>query len=200
VHLHLRFLRNLQRVVNLQPATSPLQKQAKTTIPPYKLPGRGQSTTGQRLDIGIGDGFLGRAVDPFGRPLDGGPVPQSNRRRALEVPSPRITARDFDDRPFLRRSKMVDTMIPNCEGERQLIIGDAATGRSAPALDTLIAQKGRDFWCVYVPAATRHWDSSSGWGKLMVDVLAQLHLAGIRCDREFRESGARESSRLASGP
>jgi F-type H+-transporting ATPase subunit alpha len=140
------------------PTTSPLQKQAETTIPPYKLPGRGQSTTGQRLDIAVGDSFLGRAVGPLGRPLDGGPVPQSNRRRALEVSSPPITARDFVDRSLLRGSKTVDTMIPIGEGERQLIIGDADTGRSALALDTLIAQKGRDFLCVYVPAAIRHGD------------------------------------------
>jgi F-type H+-transporting ATPase subunit alpha len=135
-----------------------LQKQAETTIPPSKLPGRGQSTTEQRLDIGVGDGFLGRAVDPLGRPLDGGPVPQSNRRRALEASSPPITARDFVDRPLLSGSKMVDTLIPIGEGERQLIIGDAGTGRSALGLETVIAQKGRDVLCVHVPAAIRRWD------------------------------------------
>jgi F-type H+-transporting ATPase subunit alpha len=59
---------------------------------------------------------------------------------------------------LLSGGKMVDTMIPIGEGERQLIIGDAGTGRSALALDTVIAQKGRDVLCVYVPAAIRHWD------------------------------------------
>ena len=106
--------------------------------------------TGRRLDIGVGDGFLGRVVDPLGNPLDGGPQPQFNRRRPLEVPSPPITARDFVRRPLLTGSKMVDTMIPIGKGQRQLIIGDAGTGKSSLAMDTIIAQRGRDVLCVYV--------------------------------------------------
>ena len=106
--------------------------------------------TGRRLDIGVGDGFLGRVVDPLGNPLDGGPQPQFKRRRALEVPSPPITARDFVRRPLLSGSKMVDTMIPIGKGQRQLIIGDAGTGKSSLAMDTIVAQKGRDVLCVYV--------------------------------------------------
>ena len=106
--------------------------------------------TGRRLDIGVGDGFLGRVVDPLGNPLDGGPQPKFTRRRALEVPSPPITARDFVRRPLLSGSKMVDTMIPIGKGQRQLIIGDAGTGKSSLAMDTLIAQKGSDVLCVYV--------------------------------------------------
>ena len=106
--------------------------------------------TGRRLDIGVGDGFLGRVVDPLGNPLDGGPQPKFTRRRALEVPSPPITARDFVRRPLLSGSKMVDTMIPIGKGQRQLIIGDAGTGKSSLAMDTIIAQKGRDVLCVYV--------------------------------------------------
>ena len=123
-----------------------------------KPPGRAQSTTGRRLDISVGDGFLGRVVDPLGCPLDGRPLPHSNRRRAHEVFSPPITARDFVDRPLLSGSKMVDTMIPIGKGQRQLVIGDAGTGKSALALDTVIAQRGRDVLCVYVPATIRHWD------------------------------------------
>lgn len=106
--------------------------------------------TGRRLDISVGDGFLGRVVDPLGHPLDGLPQPQSNRRRALEISSPPITARDFVERPLLSGNKMVDTMIPIGKGQRQLIIGDAGTGKSSLAMDTVIAQKGRDVLCVYV--------------------------------------------------
>ena len=106
--------------------------------------------TGQRLDIAVGDGFLGRVVDPLGQPLDGGPVPESSRRRTLEISSPPITARDFVRRSLFSGNKMVDTMIPIGKGQRQLIIGDAGTGKSALALDTLIAQKGRNVLCVYV--------------------------------------------------
>jgi F-type H+-transporting ATPase subunit alpha len=112
--------------------------------------GAAAQLTGRRLDIGVGDGFLGRVVDPLGKPLDGGPQPQFNRRRALEVPSPPITARDFVRRPLLSGNKMVDTMIPIGKGQRQLIIGDAGTGKSSLAMDTIIAQKGRHVLCVYV--------------------------------------------------
>lgn len=106
--------------------------------------------TGRRLDIGVGDGFLGRVVDPLGRPLDGAPAPASSRRRRLEAASPPITARDFVERPLLSGNKMVDTMIPIGKGQRQLIIGDAGTGKSSLAVDTIIAQKNRDVLCVYV--------------------------------------------------
>jgi len=106
--------------------------------------------TGRRLDIGVGDGFLGRVVDPLGNPLDGGAQPQFSRRRPLEVSSPPITARDFVRRPLLSGSKMVDTMISIGKGQRQLIIGDAGTGKSSLAMDTIIAQKGSDVLCVYV--------------------------------------------------
>lgn len=106
--------------------------------------------TGRRLDIGVGDGFLGRVVDPLGGPLDGAPAPMSVRRRRLETASPPITARDFVERPLLSGNKMVDTMIPIGKGQRQLIIGDAGTGKSSLALDMIIAQKNRDVLCVYV--------------------------------------------------
>lgn len=106
--------------------------------------------TGRRLDIGVGDGFLGRVVDPLGHPLDGGLPIGFSRRRALEVSSPPITARDFVERPLLSGNKMVDTMIPIGKGQRQLIIGDAGTGKSSLALDTIIAQQGSNVLCVYV--------------------------------------------------
>ncbi len=106
--------------------------------------------TGRRLDIGVGDDFLGRVVDPLGRPLDGRPAPRPHRRRDLEVASPPIMARDFVARPLLSGNRMVDTMIPIGRGQRQLIIGDAGTGKSSLALDAVIAQKGGDVLCVYV--------------------------------------------------
>ena len=104
----------------------------------------------RHLDIGVGDGYLGRVVDPTGHPLDAGPPIQTTARRPLEPASPPIIARDFVDRPLVSGGKMVDTMIPIGKGQRQLIIGDAGTGKSALALDAIIAQKGRDVLCVYV--------------------------------------------------
>ena len=112
--------------------------------------GSSAQLTGRRLDIGVGDGFLGRVVDPLGHPLDGGLPVECSRRRALEVASPPITARDFVERPLLSGNKMVDTMIPIGKGQRQLIIGDAGSGKSSLALDTIVAQKGRNVLCVYV--------------------------------------------------
>lgn len=106
--------------------------------------------TGHRLDIGVGDDYLGRVVDPLGRPLDGREPPIFSRRRSLEVSSPPIPARDFVARPLLSGIKMVDTMIPIGKGQRQLIIGDAGTGKSSLAMDAIIAQKGRNVLCVYV--------------------------------------------------
>lgn len=106
--------------------------------------------SGRRLDIGVGDAYLGRVVDPMGNPLDGGPPIQTSVRRPMEPPSPPITARDFVNRPLSFGSKMVDAMIPLGKGQRQLIIGDAGTGKSALALDAVLAQKGRNVLCVYV--------------------------------------------------
>ncbi|HJV26198.1 MAG TPA: F0F1 ATP synthase subunit alpha [Aromatoleum sp.] len=106
--------------------------------------------TGRTLDIGVGDTYLGRVVDPMGSPLDGGAPIAATSRRPLEPASPPIPARDFVDRPLVSGSKMVDTMIPIGKGQRQLIIGDAGTGKSALALDTVIAQRGRNVLCVYV--------------------------------------------------
>jgi F-type H+-transporting ATPase subunit alpha len=132
--------------------------------------------TGRRLDIGVGDGFLGRVVDPLGNPLDGGAQPQFSRRRPLEVSSPPITARDFVRRPLLSGSKMVDTMIPIGKGQRQLIIGDAGTGKSSLAMDTIIAQKGSDVLCVYVLISQKRSAVVS-----TIETLRRAHVLDISC-------------------
>jgi F-type H+-transporting ATPase subunit alpha len=106
--------------------------------------------TGERLAIGVGDGLLGRVVDPLGRPLDGGARPRVGERRALEGPSPRILARDFVNKPLYTGNRIADSMIPIGHGQRQLLIGDNGTGKTSFALDTVLAQKGRGVHCVYV--------------------------------------------------
>lgn len=106
--------------------------------------------TNRVLDIGVGDACLGRVLDPLGNPLDGEPAPRTTARRHLEAPSPPLIARDFVARPLVSGNKIVDTMIPIGKGQRQLLIGDAGTGKSALALDMVIAQRGRDVLCVYV--------------------------------------------------
>jgi F-type H+-transporting ATPase subunit alpha len=106
--------------------------------------------TGRSLGVPTGDSLLGRVVDPLGQPLDGAPPPQPTRWQALERPSPGIVARDFVNEPLYTGIKIVDTLIPVGKGQRQLIIGDEGLGRSSIAIDTVINQRGRDVYCVYV--------------------------------------------------
>ncbi len=106
--------------------------------------------TGRRLNITVGDSLLGRVIDPLGAPLDGGGVPDSGVRRPLDVRSPPIISRDFVEQPMYTGSKIVDTLIPVGKGQRQLIIGDNGTGKSALAIDAVINQRGKNVYCVYV--------------------------------------------------
>ncbi len=108
------------------------------------------SHTGERLEIGVGDGLLGRVVDPLGKPLDGLPPYAADGYAPLESASPPIVARDFVNRPLYTGSKVVDTLIPIGRGQRQLIIGDSGTGKTSLALDTVVAQAGQGVKCVYV--------------------------------------------------
>jgi F-type H+-transporting ATPase subunit alpha len=106
--------------------------------------------TGERLALGVGDALLGRVVDPLGRPLDGGRRPRVTERRALDGPAPPILARDFVNQPLFTGNRIADSMIPIGHGQRQLLIGDNGTGKTAFALDTVLQQKGADVRCVYV--------------------------------------------------
>ena len=108
------------------------------------------SHTGERLEIGVGDALLGRVVDPLGKPLDGLAPPVPDAFGALEGASPPIVARDFVNRPLYTGIKVVDTLIPIGRGQRQLVIGDSGTGKTALALDAVIAQAGQGVRCVYV--------------------------------------------------
>ena len=108
------------------------------------------SHTGERLEIGVGDALLGRVVDPLGKPLDGLPPFEADGYCALEGPSPPIVARDFVNRPLYTGIKVVDTLIPIGRGQRQLVIGDAGTGKTSLCVDTVMAQAGQGVKCVYV--------------------------------------------------
>lgn len=102
------------------------------------------------LSVPVGDGLLGRIVDPLGFPLDGQPPPSADGRQPLERDSPPIVARDFVHEPLYTGIKIIDTLIPIGKGQRQLLIGDEGLGRSALAIDTVINQRGKDVFCVYV--------------------------------------------------
>ncbi|MDR0432370.1 MAG: F0F1 ATP synthase subunit alpha [Bifidobacteriaceae bacterium] len=114
--------------------------------------------TGEVLSVPVGDGYLGRVVDPLGQPLDGlGEVP-SEERRALELQAPTVMQRQSVHEPLQTGLKAIDAMIPIGRGQRQLIIGDRGTGKTAIATDTMINQKAnwdsgdpkRQVRCIYV--------------------------------------------------
>ncbi|WP_323844212.1 F0F1 ATP synthase subunit alpha [Microbulbifer magnicolonia] len=102
------------------------------------------------LGVPVGDALLGRVLDPLGNPLDGADAPDCPGWRRLELASPPITQRDFVHRPLYTGCKVLDTLIPIGCGQRQLLIGDEGLGRSALAVDTVINQRNRGVYCVYV--------------------------------------------------
>lgn len=106
--------------------------------------------TGLGLSVPVGDTLLGRVVDPLGIPLDDRAAPVPAGYQPLEAASPPITARDFVHTPLYTGIRTVDAMIPIGRGQRQLLIGDEGLGRSSIAIDTVINQRGRDVYCVYV--------------------------------------------------
>ena len=112
-------------------------------------------TTGELLSVPVGDALVGRVVDPLGNPLDGkGPIVTSERR-PLETIAPGVAGRQPVKQPLQTGIKAVDSMTPIGRGQRELIIGDRKTGKTAIALDTIINQKGGDVICVYVGCGQR---------------------------------------------
>ncbi len=106
--------------------------------------------TGQLLSIPCGEAMIGRVVDPLGRPLDGKGVVETPHRRPLEYKAPGIAARQPVNEPLQTGIKAIDSMIPVGRGQRELIIGDRRTGKTAIAIDTIINQRGGDVICIYV--------------------------------------------------
>ena len=112
--------------------------------------GSSAKRTGQILSIPVGQGFLGRVVDPLGQPIDGlGPI-EADGNRPIESPAPGIAPRQPVDEPMQTGLKAIDSMIPIGRGQRELIIGDRETGKTAIGIDTIINQKGKGVVCVYV--------------------------------------------------
>ncbi|MBQ3401739.1 MAG: F0F1 ATP synthase subunit alpha [Lachnospiraceae bacterium] len=105
---------------------------------------------GRTAGIPVGEEYLGRVIDPLGAPIDGrGPVNASSYRM-VEAPAPGIIDRQPVDTPMETGILAIDTMFPIGRGQRELIIGDRQTGKTAIALDTIINQKGKDVVCIYV--------------------------------------------------
>ena len=114
------------------------------------LEGSTVKATGKIAQIPVGDGFLGRVVDPLANPIDGKGEISTTDTRLIESSAPGIIARQSVCEPLQTGITAIDSMIPIGRGQRELIIGDRQTGKTAVALDTIINQKGQDVICVYV--------------------------------------------------
>ncbi|MCY2951080.1 MAG: F0F1 ATP synthase subunit alpha [Planctomycetota bacterium] len=107
-------------------------------------------STGRLLEVPVGDAVMGRVVTPLGQPVDGGPPIVSTETRKLDIVAPGIADRQPVKVPLQTGIKAIDSMIPIGRGQRELIIGDRKTGKTAIAVDTIIAQKGQGVKCFYV--------------------------------------------------
>jgi F-type H+-transporting ATPase subunit alpha len=134
--------------------------------------------TGEVLSVPVGDSFLGRVVDPLGNPIDGQGEIKAEARRALELQAPGVMARKSVHEPLQTGIKAIDAMIPVGRGQRQLIIGDRQTGKTAIAIDTIINQKAnwetgdsnKQVRCIYVAIGQK--------GSTIAGVKAALEEAG----------------------
>ncbi len=126
--------------------------------------------TGDVVRVPVGEGLLGRIVDPLGRPLDGGPPPAAADRLPVERPAPSIIERDLVTEPVQTGTLVIDTLFALGRGQRELIIGDRSTGKTTLAIDAIISQKASDIVCVYVAigqttiAARRVVDAITAYG------------------------------------
>ena len=137
--------------------------------------------TGEVMSVPVGDGLLGRVVDPLGNPLDGlGPI-ESTERRPLEFKAPGVVSRQPVKEPLQTGLKAIDSMIPIGRGQRELIIGDRSTGKTAIAVDTILNQRGGDVICVYVAVGQK--------GSTVAQVVERL-----------RDEGAMEYTIVVSAP
>jgi len=107
-------------------------------------------STGRVVQVPVGEGLLGRVVNPLGQPLDGKGNVRAVAYKEIEQKAPGIYERDVVNQPLQTGLLAIDSMIPIGRGQRQLIIGDRQTGKTAIALDTIVNQKDKDVICVYV--------------------------------------------------
>ncbi len=106
--------------------------------------------TGTVVEVPVGEGLIGRVVNPLGQPIDGRGDIKAEAHRPVEYPAPGVLQRKSVNQPLQTGIKAIDSMIPIGKGQRELIIGDRQTGKTAIAIDTIINQKGKDVICIYV--------------------------------------------------
>ena len=137
--------------------------------------------TGEVMSVPVGPGLLGRVVDPLGNPLDGlGPI-EAEERRPLEFKAPGVIQRQPVKEPMYTGLKAIDSMTAIGRGQRELIIGDRSTGKTAVAIDTILNQRGGDLMCVYVAVGQK--------GSTVAQVVERL-----------RDAGAMEYTVVVSAP
>lgn len=107
-------------------------------------------STGRIASIPVGDAMVGRVVNALGMPIDGKGIIKTDKFRPIERIAPGVVQRKDVDSPVQTGLKAIDSMIPIGRGQRELIIGDRQTGKTALALDTIINQKGKDLYCIYI--------------------------------------------------
>ena len=112
--------------------------------------------TGKVLEVPVGDGLLGRVVDSLGNPIDGKGPAESDLSLPIEKIAPGVIARQSVDQPVQTGLKSIDAMVPIGRGQRELIIGDRQTGKSAVAIDAIINQKGTGVKCIYVAVGQKN--------------------------------------------
>jgi F-type H+-transporting ATPase subunit alpha len=137
--------------------------------------------TGRIVEVPVGEGLIGRVVNSLGQPVDGqGPIVAAENR-LLETPAPGVVDRQPVKEPLQTGIKSIDGMIPIGRGQRELIIGDRQTGKTAIALDTILSQKGKDVYCFYV-------------------AIGQKESTVVRVVETLREYGAMEYTTVISAP
>jgi F-type H+/Na+-transporting ATPase subunit alpha len=117
--------------------------------------GDGVQRTGQVMDMAVGDGLLGRVINPLGRPLDGQGAVASSKRLPVERPAAPIMDRAPVTVPLQTGLKVIDALIPVGRGQRELILGDRQTGKTAIAIDAILNQRGQNVLCVYCAIGQR---------------------------------------------
>ena len=145
-------------------------------------------STGRIIEVPVGEALIGRVVDPLGRPLDGKGSIETSGTREVEKVAPNVVSRQSVDQPVQTGIKAVDSMIPIGRGQRELIIGDRSTGKTAIGLDTIINQKGGDLICIYVAIGQKQ-------GKV-AQVVGSLEAAGAMEHTIVVTAGASDSAPL----
>ena len=132
--------------------------------------GQAVTSTGRILSVPVGDELLGRVVNPLGQPIDGKGAIGSSQVRRLEVQAPGVVHRQPVKEPLQTGIKAIDAMTPVGRGQRELIIGDRKTGKTAVAVDTIINQKGKGVKCIYVAVGQK--------GSTVAEIVATLEEYG----------------------